>query len=82
MLAVKERHMRRRKPHQLIRRHPARILKPNPMSSHSACSSREFCMTYAAPRDKGWPGCCCPHREAGEMGVYVYVCVGGVVTRR
>lgn len=69
--------MRRRKPHQLIWRHPAPILNPNPMSSHSACSSREFCMTYAAPRDKGWTGCCCPHGEVGEVGVYVCACVVG-----
>lgn len=56
MLAVKERHMRQRKPHRRSLRHPAPILKPNPMSSHSACSSREFCMTCAAPRDKGRDG--------------------------
>lgn len=66
MMSAKERRMRQRKPHRRSRRHPAPILKPNPMSSHSACSSREFCMTYAAPRDKGGMGCCCPH---GKMGV-------------
>ncbi|KAK5921377.1 hypothetical protein CgunFtcFv8_025086 [Champsocephalus gunnari] len=45
----------------------APVLKPNPMSSHSACSSREFCMTCAAPRDKGRIGCCCPHGGAGSV---------------
>lgn len=69
MLAVKERHMRQRKPPQLPLRHPAPILKPNPMRSHSACSSREFCMTCAAPRDKGRIGRCCPHGEAAGVGV-------------
>lgn len=68
MLAVKERPMRQRKPHRLSLRHPAPISKPNPMSSHSACSSREFCMTCAAPSDKGWMGCCCPYGEAGGVG--------------
>jgi len=47
---------------------PAPVLKPNPMSSHSACSSREFCMTCAAPSDKGRMGCGCPHGEAGAGG--------------
>lgn len=65
--AVKERHMRQGKPHRLFLRSRAPILKPNPMSSHSACSSREFCMTCAAPRDKGRMGCCCPHGEAGGL---------------
>lgn len=68
MLAMKEKHMRQRKPHRLSLRHPAPILRPNPMSSHSACSSREFCMTCAAPRDKGRMGCWCPHGEAGGVG--------------
>lgn len=38
-------------------------------------------MTCAAPRDKGWMGCCCPHGEAGGAGEEVVV-VEGVVTRR
>lgn len=55
------------KPRWLRLRRPAPILKPNPMSSHSACSSREFCMTCAAPRDKGRMEC--PDGgEAGEAG--------------
>lgn len=62
----RQRHMRRRKPHWLGLRRPAPILKPNPMSSHSACSSREFCMTCAAPRDKGRMGFCCP--DGGAVG--------------
>lgn len=46
---------------------PTRISKPNPMSSHSACTSREFCMTCAATRDKGRMGCWCPPGRVGEM---------------
>lgn len=34
------------------------------MSSHSACSSREFCMTCAAPKNKGRMRC--PDGEAVE----------------
>lgn len=30
-------------------------------------------MTCAAPRDKGWMGCCCPHGEAGGAGEEVVV---------
>lgn len=67
----KKRHMRRRKPHRPFSEAPCL----NPMSSHSACSSREFCMTCTAPRDKGWMGCCCPHRE---VGVDCAVCVCGL----
>lgn len=52
-------------------RRPAPILQINPMSSHSACSSREFCMTCAAPRDKGRMGFCCPDGEAVEWAVVV-----------
>lgn len=44
--------------------------------THTACSSREFCMTCAAPRDKGRMGCCCPHGEAGGVGGKS-VCVWG-----
>lgn len=70
--------MGQRKPHWLCLRRPAPIWKPNPMSSHSACSSREFCMTCAAPRDKGRMGCCCPDGEAGGVGlVGGYKKVGG-----